>query len=61
MGSIGVSGNEDNETIQDAIDDSYVYRGPKNTTGIFKNSMLLKDMTDYFEAELAQQPNDIAT
>lgn len=54
MGSIGVSGNEDNETIQDAIDDSYVYRGPKNTTGIFKNSMLLKDMTDYFEAELAQ-------
>lgn len=29
--------------------DEYVYRGPKNRSGIFKNSMLLKDLTGFVE------------
>ena len=28
-------------------EDDYVYRGPKNNTGIFKNSLILKDLTGY--------------
>ena len=28
-------------------EEEYVYRGPKNTTGIFKNSLILKDLTGY--------------
>jgi len=33
----------------DVIKDDYVYRGPKNRTGIFKNSLVLKDLTGYVE------------
>ena len=33
----------------DEEEDEYVYRGPKNTTGIFKNSMILKDLTGFVE------------
>ena len=29
--------------------EEYVYRGPKNKTGIFKNSMILKDLTGYVD------------
>ena len=28
-------------------EDEYVYRGPKNNTGIFKNSLILKELTGY--------------
>lgn len=31
------------------VNDDYVYRGPKNRTGIFKNSLVLKDLTGYVE------------
>ena len=31
------------------IDDGYMYRGPQNSTGIFKNSLILKDLTGYLE------------
>lgn len=34
---------------QDEDEDEYVYRGPKNTTGIFKNSLILKDLTGYVD------------
>lgn len=30
-------------------EEEYVYRGPKNTTGIFKNSLILKDLTGFVE------------
>jgi len=30
-------------------EDEYVYRGPKNNTGIFKNSLILKDLTGFVE------------
>lgn len=30
-------------------EDEYVYRGPKNNTGIFKNSLILKDLTGYVD------------
>ncbi len=30
-------------------DQPYVYRGPKNKTGIYKNSLILKDLTGYVE------------
>lgn len=35
------------EGEQNDIEESYVYRGPKNKTGIFKNSLILKDLTGY--------------
>lgn len=38
--------------------EDYVYRGPKNKTGIFKNSLILKDLTDY--QEMPDPINDTA-
>lgn len=32
----------------------YSYKGPKNTTGIYKNSLVLKELTDFIEEE---EPN----
>ena len=32
-----------------ADEEEYVYRGPKNKTGLFKNSLILKDLTGYVE------------
>ena len=37
--------------------DEYVYRGPKNNTGIFKNSLVLQDLTG-FVAEPEKHPGD---
>ena len=30
-----------------AENEEYIYRGPKNTTGIFKNSLVLSDLTGF--------------
>ena len=40
-----------------AENDEYVYRGPKNNTGIFKNSLVLQDLTG-FVTEPEKHPGD---
>ena len=37
------------KTIAPEEEEEYVYRGPKNTTGIFKNSLILKDLTGFVD------------
>ena len=39
--------NVSNLDTKAAENDEYVYRGPKNTTGIFKNSLILSDLTGF--------------
>ena len=41
--------------VADEGEEEYVYRGPKNTTGIFKNSLILKDLTGYVEEDPKQK------
>ena len=52
MADVRADLNDTGENINGAIEDnSYVYRGPKNKTGIYKNSLILKDLTGYVEGE----------
>jgi len=47
-GREATQGGDGRETEQkEDENDDYVYRGPKNRTGIFKNSLILKDLTGY--------------
>ena len=49
--------NNQNLDTRPAENDDYVYRGPKNTTGIFKNSLVLSDLTGFI-AEPEKHPGD---
>ncbi len=37
------------EDLEGEVQDQYIYKGPKNNTGIFKNSLILKDLTGYVD------------
>ena len=39
--------NNNLDTKAGAENEEYIYRGPKNTTGIFKNSLVLSDLTGF--------------
>ena len=48
--AVDMSNKSEMENLKTNIvedEDDYVYRGPKNNTGIFKNSLILKDLTGY--------------
>lgn len=48
--AVDMSNKSEMENLKTNIvedEDEYVYRGPKNNTGIFKNSLILKDLTGY--------------
>ena len=49
--------NNQNLDTKAAENEEYVYRGPKNNTGIFKNSLVLQDLTG-FVAEPEKHPGD---
>ena len=58
---MNIRGSVELDTKAQESAEEYVYRGPKNKTGIFKNSMILKDLTGYVDKPDVNETLDAGT